>query len=359
MRITRIDIRSFRRFGEVSLRPAPGVNMLVGANGAGKTTVLEALHLMAYGRSFRGKPSDGLIQQGSDALEVFVEWAGVDGRHRKVGMRHGGREWTGRLDGEDVTSLGELCAALAVITFEPGSHNLIMGGAEGRRRFLDWGLFHVEPMFIGYWRRYSRALKQRNALLKTGASLAQLDAWDHELVSAGAPLTAYRERYVAELKEPVLKAAGELAPELQLFDLEFSPGWRTDLGEFADALLIQRDRDRQSGFTSVGPHRADWELKFATGLTRDHLSRGQAKSSALAVLLGQAAHYAEHTGSWPVIALDDVASELDATHQQRVFDWLSGVDVQVFVTGTQVPQALSDRGEKVQLFHVEQGQIKA
>ena len=164
---------------------------------------------------------------------------------------------------------------------------------------------------------------------------------------------------MADLQEPILAAARELAPELQLFELEFVPGWRSEHGEFADALLIQRERDRQSGFTSVGPHRADWRLKFATGLTRDHLSRGQAKSSALAVLLGQAAHYAADTGSWPVIALDDVASELDATHQKRVFDWLSGVDAQVFVTGTQVPEALMQGSGEVQVFHVEQGLIQA
>lgn len=354
MYVTRLDIRQFRRFGEVSLRPAAGVNMLVGANGAGKTTVLEALHLMAYGRSFRGKPSDGLIRQGSDALEVFVEWLGSEGRHRKVGMRHGGRDWTGRLDGEDIQALGVLCAALAVVTFEPGSHNLIMGGAEGRRRYLDWGLFHVEPRFLELWRRYSRALKQRNALLKSGAPYAQLDAWDHELIAASEPLTAYRERYVAELRDPILETAAKLAPELQLFDLEFAPGWRQEHGSFADALLVQRERDRQSGFTSVGPHRADWGLRFASGLTRDHLSRGQAKSSALAVLLGQALHYADATGDWPVIALDDVASELDTTHQQRVFEWLGGVDAQVFVTGTFVPESL----QGAELFHVEHGEIR-
>lgn len=183
--------------------------------------------------------------------------------------------------------------------------------------------------------------------------MAQLDAWDHELVSAAVPLTAFREQYVQALREPILDAASRLAPELQLFDIEFSPGWRSDQAEFADALLAQRDRDRMSGFTSVGPHRAEWGLRFASGLTRDHLSRGQAKSSALAVLLGQAAHYAQVTGQWPVIALDDVASELDLTHQQRVFDWLRGVDAQVFVTGTYIPEALSD----ARVFHVKHGQI--
>ena len=114
---------------------------------------------------------------GADALEVFVEWQEeTTGRRRKAGMRHGGQAWQGRLDGQPVTHLGDLCAALAVVTFEPGSHVLVMGGGESRRRLLDWGLFHVEPQFLPLWRRYARALKQRNALLKARAPDAELEA---------------------------------------------------------------------------------------------------------------------------------------------------------------------------------------
>ena len=156
MRVTRLTLHNIRRFQAVELAPAPGLNLLVGANGAGKTTVLEALHLMAYGRSFRGRVRDGLVREHAPALEVFVEWAqeatGVERTHR-AGLRHSGQDWSGRLDGEDVAHLGQLCAALAVVTFEPGSHALVAGGAENRRRFLDWGLFHVQPDFLPLWRR--------------------------------------------------------------------------------------------------------------------------------------------------------------------------------------------------------------
>ena len=196
MHVTRLDLRHFRRFDDTSLSPGPGLNLLVGENGAGKTSVLEGLHLMAYGRSFRGRVRDGLIQAGQPTLEVYVEWlegamaapsslvavadAGArPSRSRKAGIRHSGQEWSGRLDGGPVAQLGDLCAALAVISFDPGSHVLISGGGEPRRRFLDWGLFHVEPEFLPLWRRYSRALRQRNALLKARAGGAQLDAWDH------------------------------------------------------------------------------------------------------------------------------------------------------------------------------------
>ena len=225
MRVTRLDLRHLRRFTDVRLDPGPGLNLITGDNGAGKTSVLEGLHLMAYGRSFRGRVRDGLVQAGAPALEVYVEWdeapglvaqgPGLDAiapgmlgspriadgapayrRHRRAGMRHSGQEWTGRLDGAAVAHLGELCAALAVVSFDPGSHALISGGGEHRRRYLDWGLFHVEPDFLPLWRRYARALKQRNALLKARARDAQLDAWDHELGESGEALTGHRKRYL-------------------------------------------------------------------------------------------------------------------------------------------------------------------
>src|SRR5688572_11302525 len=176
MRITRLDIAGLRRFERVSLAPGPGLNLLIGDNGAGKTSVLEALHLMAYGRSFRGRVRDGLIGTGATAVEVFVEWEeAASARTRRAGLRHGGQAWEGRLDGAPSRHLGDLGAALAVVTFEPGSHALIMGGSEVRRRVLDCGLFHVEPRSLPLWRRYARALKQRNAMLKARARDGELD----------------------------------------------------------------------------------------------------------------------------------------------------------------------------------------
>lgn len=201
MQVIRLTAAGLRRFESVTIEPAAGLNLITGDNGAGKTSLLEALHLMAYGRSFRGRVRDGLVRTGSDAVEIFVEWReGPDARHRRAGLRHTGQTWVGRLDGENVAQLGELCAALAVVSFEPGSHALVTGGGEPRRRFVDWGLFHVEPDFLPLWRRYARALKQRNALLKSGAGGQQLDAWDHELAEAGEPLTRHRRQYLEQLQ---------------------------------------------------------------------------------------------------------------------------------------------------------------
>jgi DNA replication and repair protein RecF len=359
MRVSRLDIAGLRRFERVSLAPGPGLNLLTGDNGAGKTSVLEALHLMAYGRSFRGRVRDGLIRTGAVAVEVFVEWEeAASGRTRKAGMRHGGHTWEGRLDGTAVSHLGELCAALAVVTFEPGSHVLVTGGGEARRRLLDWGLFHVEPAFLPVWRRYARALKQRNALLKARARDAELDAWDRELADAGEPVTRHRQDYLEQL-QPLLQAtAADLLPVAGAATLDFHPGWRRDELPLADALLSGRDRDRAAGFTSTGPHRADWRVAYAAFPGREALSRGQAKLTALALLLAQAELHAAQRGEWPIMALDDLASELDRAHQARVLAKLQASGAQVFITGTEAPAGLTDNRSGVARFHVEHGQIR-
>ncbi len=358
MHVTRLEFSGFRCFERGQLHPGPGLNLLVGPNGSGKTSVLEALHLMAYGRSFRGRVRDGLVRSGEAALEVFVEWQEAGGRTRRAGLRHTGQGWEGRLDGAALGQLGDLCAALAVVSFEPGSHALVMGPADSRRRFMDWGLFHVEPEFLPLWRRHARALKQRNSLLKSRVRDAQLDAWEAELASTGTALTLFRERYLSQLQPFLAAAGGALLPEAGETVLRFMPGWRREELSLADALLLSRDRDLATGFTSVGPHRADWRIDHARIPGREALSRGQAKLTALSVLLAQAEHQAGIRADWPVIALDDLASELDRPHQQLVLRRLRDDGAQVLATGTEPPDGTAALGLSPRMFHVEHGRLQ-
>jgi DNA replication and repair protein RecF len=358
MQVTRLDIAQLRSLRSVSLAPAAGINVLVGDNGAGKTSILEALHVMAYGRSFRGRVADGVIRAGERALEIFVEWQQEAPRHlRRAGLRHSGQAWEGRLDGEPVSQLGQLCAALAVVTFEPGSHALVNGGGEPRRRFMDWGLFHVEQTFLPHWRRYARALKQRNALLKGRSGVSQLDSWDHELAEAGEAITGWRQHYLERLQPWLSETNAALAPTLGETTLTFLPGWRRDEVSLADALLLARDRDLAVGFTSVGPHRADWRVRHAGLPEGVALSRGQAKLSALGCLLAQAERHAADRGEWPIVVLDDLASELDARHQRLVLERLLQSRAQVFLSGTDIPQTLGDVATDFATFHVEHGGV--
>ena len=362
MQLTRLVVSGLRNLEPLELTPGPQLNLVVGANGAGKTSLLEAIHLLAYGRSFRGRVRDGLVRTGAEAVEVFAEWVEPGGVRRRAGLRHTGQDWTGRLDGEAVQQLGDLCAALAAICFEPGSHTLVTGGAEARRRYLDWGLFHVEHgegRFHPLWRRYARALKQRNALLKQRAPGHQLDAWDAELAMAGEHLDQQRREYVERLQPRFAALSATLAPGLGEGGLEYRPGWRRELMPLGDALLLARERDLAAGFTSVGPHRADWRVGHLLRPARETLSRGQAKLTALACLLAQAEDFAALRGHWPVFLLDDLASELDRDHQARLLDRLRGSGAQVFVTGTDPIPGLPEANWPLAVFHVEHGAVRA
>lgn len=354
MRVERLRLHQFRLFDAAELELGPGLNLITGGNGAGKTSLLEALHLLAYGRSFRGAVRDGLIRRGAAALDLYAEVVSRDERRRRLGLRRGLRDWEARIDGQGVAALSELYREIAVVSFEPGSHELIAGGSEHRRRYLDWFLFHVEPEFLPVWRRHQRALRQRNVLLKGQApDPAQLDAWDAELADAGEHLTAQRERWLVPLQARIVAIAADLLPELGPAALRFLRGW----GEagLADALRTSRGRDLAAGHSTQGPHRADWSLGYERLPQREMFSRGQEKLTALACLLAQAEALADtRQGDWPILCLDDLGSELDRTHLGWALDWLQARPAQWLLTGTERPPGVPEEGR---VFHVEQGLI--
>ena len=308
-------------FSDVALEPAPGLNLLTGDNGAGKTSVLEALHLMAYGRSFRGRGS-----RRPDPQRRARRWRSLSSGRRTAAARAapgcvtaGSRGKAGWM----ATGCRILASCAQPWRWSPSSRAATRWSlaAASRGDGLPIGACSTwNRIFCRLWRRYARALKQRNALLKTGAGVRQLEAWDRELAEAGEAVTLRREQYLARLQDQVAAAAAHLAPELGAARLEFQPGWRRDELSLADALLLARDRDRSLGYTSVGPHRADWRLDFAALPNRELLSRGQGKLTALSCLLAQAEDCADQRGEWPVIALDDLASELDPAHQAAAAD---------------------------------------
>ena len=355
MRVELLRMENVRCFGQVELRPGPGVNVLVGANGAGKTSVLEALHVLSHARSFRAGPREALVRRGAPSCHVFavVEQGGA--RHRLGLARVAGR-WEARCDGVAVQRLEELLRRILVVSFDPGSHALISGGAEERRAFLDWTLFHVEPDFLGLSRRYRRALKQRNTLLRSARSTVELDAWDAELAVAGVAVDALRRRWLARWGPRLRDCLDRFLAELGPVELSYVPGWAA--GEALDSVLARsRDRDLSRGHTGSGPHRADWHLEFPEAPSREHLSRGQAKLSAMACAMAQAGLLHEVLGYWPIVAVDDLASELDRVHERLVMEFIQGIDAQVFVTGTGVSPGWSEQGIATTTFHVEQGTL--
>lgn len=355
MRLEQLRVRGLRCLGDVSVPLDPALNVFTGANGAGKTSVLEAVFLLSHARSFRSGGKEALLQRGAAQLSIFAELRHADGRANRVGLGRDGVRWEARLDGANV-AIGQLVRECAVVCFEPGSHALIAGAAEERRRYLDWGVFHVEHEFLAGWRRYQRALKQRNRLLR--APVPPKDdlfaPWEVELAQSAQQIDQQRRAYLDLLHPKLLASMGGLLPELGTPELRYRRGW-PEAQDLARLLREQRGRDLARGHTTLGAHRADWSIAFEHAPLREHLSRGQEKLTALACMLAQAELYAEHRGEWPIVCLDDLASELDRAHQAAVVAQLAAVQAQVLLTGTELPQAL--QGLPARVFHVEQGEL--
>jgi DNA replication and repair protein RecF len=341
------DLRCIRR---AELRLHPGHNLIWGANAAGKTSLLEALFILGRGRSFRTRNSEKLIRHDADQLVVFGRTEGVPARSLGVRVaRDGGTE--ARIDAAPAKSLAELSTAFAVQVIEPGTHRLVEEGANRRRRWMDWAVFHVEPTFIDAWSLYTRALRQRNAALRT--SPGQADVWEPELVRWGEVIAASRRSFIEQLlpvwQPMVLELAG-LPVELQ-----YARGWNAEL-PLADALKASRERDANRGLTHAGPHRADLVLKIrGGGLARDTLSRGQQKLVAVALTLAQLKMIRGLTDQVPTLLLDDPAAELDTERLRRFVSLIAELRCQLVVTALHGNTELF--GHPDQVFHVEQGGV--
>jgi DNA replication and repair protein RecF len=352
VRLSELRLENLRSFASLEIGLAPGWNVFVGPNGAGKTTVLEAAYLLSHARSFRGGPKDVLVRRGADGYSVFGR---VERREATDGLGLLRRDGTleARINGT-TTPVSDLLRRIAVACFEPGSHELISGASDGRRRFLDWGVFHVEHEFLPAWRGFQRALRQRNALLRENPTASELEPWDRELARTGAILAALRSGYFAGFARATASALATLLPELGRPMLALESGWRAE-GDPIELLRASREDDLRRGFTTRGPHRADWSVAFEEAPRREHLSRGQEKLSALACILAQARVFADARGEWPVVCIDDLASELDGPHQGVLVQSLRGGDAQILVTGTREPEALAPCGIEAAMFHVEPG----
>ena len=358
MRLQQLRLENLRAFERLELDLDPGWNVFIGPNGAGKTTLLEATYLLSHARSFRPGPKEGLVRHGATGYSVYGRLqATASAAPIGVGLARAGGRLEARVEGAEIP-VTELLRHVAVVCFDPGSHELIAGPAENRRRFLDWGVFHVEPEFVVTWRTFQRALKQRNALLRSGGQGAELDAWDNEFAQSGTALAAMRTRYLTLLRPMLATELVRLLSELGAAQIAEDRGWGAH-APLAEQLAATRDDDLRRGYSGSGPHRADWTIGFERAPRREHLSRGQEKLCALACVLAQARVFAEHHGEWPVVCVDDLASELDAPHQEGLVRSLMAVDAQILITGTHRPQALQEAGIAPAWFHVEPGRVAA
>ncbi|WP_323666782.1 DNA replication/repair protein RecF [Pectobacterium punjabense] len=355
MALTRLLIKDFRNIEAADLALVPGFNFLVGANGSGKTSVLEAIYTLGHGRAFRSIQAGRVIRH--DQSE-FVLHGRIDGTEteRSVGLsknRQGDSKV--RIDGSDGHKVAELAQLLPIQLITPEGFTLLNGGPKFRRAFLDWGCFHNEPGFFAAWSNMKRLLRQRNAALRQVSHYGQLRAWDQELVPLAERISEWRAQYAKAIANDIAATCTQFLPEFSL-GFSFQRGWDKE-SEYAELLERQFERDRMLGYTALGPHKADFRIRASGVAVEDMLSRGQLKLLMCALRLAQGEFLTRQNGLRCLYLIDDFASELDSTRRRLLAERLKATHAQVFVSAVSAEQIEDMVGEKGKMFRVEQGKI--
>ncbi len=352
-----LTVSGFRNIERVELSPGQKLNFIIGDNGAGKSSLLEAVDFLSRGRTFRTRLTRPLFREGS--REMIISAALRDGR--RLGIRRMSpaacvpAASETRIDGEAVRTQSEMAAALPVVVFHAGTTGQARSETRHWQGVLDWGVFHMEPSFRKAWQAYQHALRQRNALLleqpraPASRTMAQ---WNQRIVQQGGMLDTFRRKYSKRLVALVEAAATEKGDPLEM---AYFRGW-PEGRDLEQILEADESGDRRIGYTRRGPHRATWRLLWDGEQASERASRGQLKNISTIIMLAQVQLFSEFSQHGCVVMMDDLTSEFDEQHSQSLLEDLERTEQQVFVTATEKTSGMVGCRD-AKLFRIEQGQI--
>lgn len=357
MFVTRLQLTNFRNFSQLQFEPSPSVNFFYGANASGKTSILEAIYLLGLARSFRSTRLNNLVSYQANSFNLFAKFSSSTNSQLNLGLQKNrqDKKLLVNFNGSKPSNLAEISTLIPLQLINPDVFQLLDGSPNERRKFLDWGVFYFDQNFFLNWQRFAKALKQRNALLRNKAyNSLEIAAWEQELSTTGTSITTKRKQYLQLLSPAFEYYLAKFGAELDL-TLSFSQGWdkSTDLSDY---LAANRARDAEQGFTQYGPQRADIKIYAAKYLAKDVLSRGQQKLVVSALKLAQAKVMQEELNKACIFLIDDLAAELDLTHQKTFCTLLTQLSNQIFITS--VDKSLANHFSIIKnfkSFHVEPG----
>ena len=362
-----VSTRSFRNLSEARIELGRRTTVLFGPNGQGKTNFLEACHLLCTLRPLRAQKLAELVRIGSGQSALVRGRFELSGGLREVEVEVGREGRSARVDGKTVRDPDELFGRLATVAFTPDDLAVVKGGPEGRRKLLDRAAQNRHPSHLADSRDYLRALRARNELLRQDAPPDLLASFDEPLARLGANVRRRREEVLEEIRPHAQQAFAEVARGEAPLELVYLAAGRDSDGlagagealahRLLDALRRRLPRDRERGYTSVGPHADDLGLSLGERAARLYASQGQSRAIVLAFKIGEIENLKSVQGRAPLLLLDDVSSELDPARNAFLMAYLAALDGQVVLTTTD-PKLVAKSAVREAIFQrVESGRI--
>jgi DNA replication and repair protein RecF len=368
MTLKRLLIQDLRNLGAVDIYPSSRINLLYGENGSGKTSVLEAINVLAVGRSFRGHKHRALINKEKNAFVLFGRVATDEGLDLPIGIsRHLDGSASFKVKGNSVSSVADLANYLPVQVINSDAFSLLDGAPSVRRQFMDWLVFHVEPSFFQLWKDCQHCLKHRNSLLRRDRMAGlktpnrlELASWDQELASLTEQIHQLRHKWINEFKGFFDSLIAEFVA-VDGIGIDYFAGW--DIQKpYSETLEAVLGRDFQAGYTQAGSNRADLKIRVHSNDAAEILSRGQQKLLVCALKIAQGLVVSHVTGRKTIYLVDDLPAELDELHRNLLAKWLGAMGTQVFITGVDQASLVATWRSmpeiETKLFHVEQGKVQ-
>ncbi len=347
MHLSKLIVSQFRNINNAEMNFSPNVNVVVGNNGSGKTSLLEAVYYLGHAKSFRTPHSTHLITHQS---KEFVLYAELD-HLQTIGIKRSKTAEQIKIAKQPCQKKSELVKTLPIQIINPDVHKILEDSPRYRRRFLDWGVFHVEHSYWDHWRHYQAILKQRNAALKKQWDKKLIESWNVELIATVTAITKIKSAYVAALRTEL----ESIALEFPGLHIDYQRGW-PETDTYEDSLYKSSEWDRKTGFTKFGPHRSDLKITVNGVDAKDIVSRGQQKFLACVLKIAQVILFRKAIGYSPLFLVDDLFSELDKSASRKVIHMLQNTSSQLLIT-TIEPQPAREVGEheNMKMFHVEHG----
>lgn len=359
MSIGKLFIQDFRNIESVSVNFHSDVNFIIGDNGSGKSSLLEAIFYLGHGKSFRSSKVNNLLQHEKTAFTVSAK----TDKDCQLGVRKGFEKGIVsseiRIDGSKQSKFSSLAKKVAVQVITPESFILFFGGPKQRRRFVDLGLFHVKPSFSDHWREFSRILKQRNACLKAKADLSTLSYWSEVFADSSQQIADLRAEYVNELTKELSFWLKIMLPSVSDdIVIQYLQGWNSKKS-LLEVLAQYREKELVVGHSLFGAQKFDVRFILNGTSLDNQLSRGQQKLFLLALTFAQAKLIERVNRVKPILLIDDVGAELDDHSRTLLNNAIAAIECQVIVTAIdkKAVEQLVPQKENYKMFHVKHGKL--